>query len=126
MNKLCLILATTTILAGCATSDGTMPVAAADTPPATEIVPVDAAAKPQLGDYGFDAAGMDTTVLPGNNFYNYANGTWAKNTPIPADKSNFGMFGMLDDLSKERTRTIIDEADRSEGVDPDQAVARRD
>ena len=33
-----------------------------------------------------------------------ANGTWAKNTPIPADKSNYGMFTVLDDLSRERTR----------------------
>ncbi|MEA1071317.1 M13 family metallopeptidase [Sphingomonas sp. LY160] len=68
------------------------------------------APKPQLGTFGFDTAGMDTTVLPGNNFYQYANGTWAKNTPIPADKSNYGMFGALDDLSRERTRVIIEEA----------------
>ena len=50
--------------------------------------------------FGFDAAGMDTAVQPGDNFYEYANGTWAKNTPIPADKSNYGMFTMLDDLSR--------------------------
>ena len=45
----------------------------------------------------------------GDNFYRYANGTWAKNTPIPADKSNYGMFTVLDDLSRERTREIIEE-----------------
>ncbi len=110
MNKLCLILATTTILAGCATNSAPPPVVVVDTPPAAEVAPVAAAPKPQLGSFGFDTAGMDTTVLPGNNFYTYANGTWAKNTAIPADKSNYGMFTMLDDLSKQRTRTIIDEA----------------
>ena len=52
---------------------------------------------------------MDTSVLPGDNFYNHANGTWAKNTPIPADKSNYGMFTKLDDISRERTRLIIEE-----------------
>jgi putative endopeptidase len=53
---------------------------------------------------------MDPAVKAGDNFYQYANGTWAKSTPIPADKSNYGMFTKLDDLSKERTRLIIDEA----------------
>ena len=110
MNKLSLILATTTILAGCATNNATAPVAVASTPPAVEAVAFPAAPKPQLGEYGFDKTGMDTTILPGNDFYGFANGTWAKNTAIPADKSNYGMFTLLDDLSKQRTRTIIDEA----------------
>ena len=52
---------------------------------------------------------MDTSVAPGDDFYLYANGTWAKNTPIPADKSNYGTFTVLDDLSSERTREIIEE-----------------
>ena len=51
---------------------------------------------------------------PGDDFYEFANGTWAKNTPIPADKSNYGMFTMLEDLassarersSRKRPRTI--------------------
>ena len=68
-----------------------------------------ARARPELGSFGFDTAGMDTTVLAGDNFYNHANGTWAKNTPIPADKSNYGMFTKLDDISRERTRLIIEE-----------------
>ena len=67
-------------------------------------------AKPEIGEYGFDAKGMDMAVQPGDDFYNYANGTWAKDTPIPADKSNYGMFTVLDDLSKSRTQGILDEA----------------
>ncbi len=69
-----------------------------------------AADKPQIGNFGFDEAGMDRSVAPGDDFYAFANGTWAKNTPIPADKSNYGMFTVLDDLSKERTHTILDKA----------------
>ena len=53
---------------------------------------------------------MDTSVQPGDNFYLFANGTWAKNTPIPADKSNYGSFNVLDDLSRERTRGLIEES----------------
>lgn len=66
--------------------------------------------KPEIGTYGFDTAGMDRSVKPGEDFYAYANGTWAKNTPIPADKSNYGAFNVLADLSRQRTQAILDEA----------------
>ena len=68
-----------------------------------------AAEKPKYGAFGFDSSGMDSSVVPGNDFYGYANGTWDRNTQIPADKARYGMFNVLDDLSKERTRTIIEE-----------------
>src|SRR3546814_9463782 len=55
---------------------------------------------PQIGTFGFDESGMNRTVAAGDDFYEYANGTWAKTTPIPADKSNYGMFTVLEDLSK--------------------------
>jgi putative endopeptidase len=68
------------------------------------------APRPQYGTFGFDTAGMDKSVAPGDNFYQYANGTWAKNTPIPADKSNYGAFNVLDDLSHVRTQEILEAA----------------
>ena len=108
MKRLMTLLAAGTALAGCNTVPAAEPVAVAVAPvaPVTEVAAVE---KPELGTYGFDTAGMDTTVLPGDNFYKYANGTWAQNTPIPADKSNYGMFTRLDDLSRQRTRVIIEE-----------------
>ncbi|MBB6425457.1 M13 family metallopeptidase [Sphingopyxis sp. JAI128] len=78
------------------------------------------AAKPVIGDFGFDQAGMDKSVQPGDDFYAYANGTWAKNTQIPADKSNYGMFTALNDLSQTRTREILDAAKG----DPDSMIGR--
>ncbi|MEO8698929.1 MAG: M13 family metallopeptidase [Kofleriaceae bacterium] len=66
-----------------------------------------ASKKPELGTWGFDSKGMDTTVAPGKSFYQYANGSWVKNTPIPADKSNYGMFTALADRSDDRTKQII-------------------
>ncbi len=98
----------TTALAGCSTNPA--PIVVSEAVETIEVPAPAAAPKPQLGTFGFDTAGMDSTVLPGNDFYQYSNGTWAKNTAIPADKSNYGMFTQLDDLSKERTRTIIEEA----------------
>jgi len=110
MNRMMILLAASTALAGCATV--ATPTAApriAEPVAAVETPAVAAAPAAELGAYGFDTAGMDTTVLPGDNFYNHANGTWAKNTPIPADKANYGMFTRLDDISRERTRVIIEE-----------------
>jgi putative endopeptidase len=72
--------------------------------------------KPEIGTWGFDSAGMDASVKPGNSFYNFANGTWVKNTPIPEDKSNYGMFNRLSDRSDERTRAIIEAAAASKGM----------
>ncbi len=82
------------------------PTAAPAAPPASD--------RPTYGTFGFDAAGMDRSVKPGDDFYAYANGTWAKNTAIPADESNYGAFNVLQDLSRERTRGILDAA-KSDG-----------
>ena len=95
-------------LAACDTPqrpEGTAPVALA---PAGGL-------RVQYGSFGFDAAGMDRSVAPGADFYGFANGTWAANTSIPADKANYGMFGALDDLSRERTQEILAAAQADAG-----------
>ena len=38
------------------------------------------APKAAIGAWGFDLAGMDRSVKPGDDFFDYANGTWFKNT----------------------------------------------
>ena len=70
---------------------------------------------PRYGTFGFDVAGMDRSVSPGQSFYNFANGNWDRTTEIPADRSNYGMFTVLDDLSKQRTRAILEEAAQRPG-----------
>jgi putative endopeptidase len=101
-------LAGTALIAGCTTTEqpAPAPVAAAEAAPP----PAAPAPKPEIGEFGFDETGMDKSVLPGNSFYKFANGTWEARTAIPADKSNYGMFTMLDDLSRERTKTLIEES----------------
>jgi putative endopeptidase len=63
---------------------------------------------PQIGTWGFDTAGMDRAVAPGDDFFGYAGGTWVKATPVPADKGSYGAFDVLADLSRERTRGILE------------------
>lgn len=87
-----------------------VPAVAKDKAVTNESAPAAAVAKPEIGDFGFDMKGMETNVQPGDDFYAFANGSWAKNTPIPADKSNYGMFTALGDLSQQRTRDILDAA----------------
>jgi putative endopeptidase len=70
---------------------------------------------PRYGSFGFDAAGMDRDVAPGQSFYNFANGNWNRTTEIPADQANYGMFSVLADLSEARTRGILEEAARRPG-----------
>ncbi|MEI9927528.1 MAG: M13 family metallopeptidase [Sphingomonas sp.] len=67
---------------------------------------------PQFGSFGFDEAGMDRSVAPGDDFYGFANGTWQKTTAIPADKPGYGVANLLADLSEARTRDILEEAAR--------------
>jgi putative endopeptidase len=103
-------LAAPALLAGCAGTHED--VAAAPTPvqaePVSEPAPQPDKPKPVYGSYGFDTAGMDTSAKPGDDFYKYANGAWAKNTPIPSDKSNYGAFNVLADNAQAQTREIIE------------------
>jgi putative endopeptidase len=66
--------------------------------------------KPRYGTFGFDVAGMDRSVAPGEGFYDYAAGTWLKTTEIPADRSNYGAFVWLTEEANARTRVILEEA----------------
>ena len=65
-------------------------------------------AAPRFGSWGIDLDGMDRSVKPGDDFFAYVNGSWAKNTPIPADRSNFGVFHGLRDLSEARVRQQVE------------------
>jgi putative endopeptidase len=73
-------------------------------------------AKPQMGAFGVDLAGMNKNVTPGNDFYAFVNGTWAANTQIPPDRSSWGGFSILRDLSDQRTRAIIEDVAKSKGA----------
>ncbi len=113
-------------LAGCGSSK---PAATPPTPPATASQAVvepaapspgpaaPARLKPEIGAWGFDAAGMDRSAAPGASFYQFANGTWLKTTQIPADKADYGNFTVLSDRSEQRTKEILETANGPVGSD---------
>jgi putative endopeptidase len=114
MRKLLILLTVSTSVAACTASTVSAPVAqeaiVTPVPPPAPPRP-----SPQIGSFGFDLAGMDRSVDPGDNFYQFANGNWDRITQIPADRSNYGMFIELEDLSKNRTRAILEEAAQQPG-----------
>jgi putative endopeptidase len=57
---------------------------------------------------GIELQYMDTSVAPGDDFFRYVNGKWLKTTDIPADKSNYGTFGILSDEAQDNVRKIIE------------------
>ncbi|MHB9002097.1 MAG: M13 family metallopeptidase [Thermoanaerobaculia bacterium] len=62
----------------------------------------------RYGTWGVDLDGMDRSVKPGDDFFRYVNGKWAASTQIPPDKTRFGAFDLLRDLSELRVRAIVD------------------
>jgi len=76
---------------------------------ATEAEAPAVMAKAQLGTWGVDLTARKESVKPGDNFFDYASGTWVDNFVIPADRNNYGAFTVLAELSRDRNKTIIDE-----------------
>ena len=60
------------------------------------------------GKWGIDLSGMDTAVKPGDSFFDFVNGTAVKNMVIPADKTSYGSFIALRDLSEARSKAIVE------------------
>ena len=81
----------------------------------TARAPAAVPAKPQIGTYGLDEAGIDRSVAPGDDFGKFAGGTWEKNTEIPTDKATYGMFNQLADRSLDQTHTILEAASKTPG-----------
>ena len=55
-------------------------------------------------------ANFDTTVKPQQNFYEYVNGNWLKNHPIPAAEPSWGSFNVLQNKITMQLKTIIQAA----------------
>ena len=65
--------------------------------------------KPKFGSFGFDKAGRDLSIQPGDDFWRHGGGTWMKNNPMPADRSRWGAFDALAAQAEADVRAIIDE-----------------
>jgi putative endopeptidase len=56
---------------------------------------------------------LSASVSPGEDFFLYANQGWLDTTDIPEDQSNYGSFGVLDELVKENIAALIAEVSQA-------------
>ncbi len=54
-----------------------------------------------------DIADMNPDIKPGNDFYQYANGGWIKNNPVPGDKTQYGSFTVLFDNNQKELKELV-------------------
>ncbi|HEU0095943.1 MAG TPA: M13 family metallopeptidase [Rhizomicrobium sp.] len=113
LSKPVMLLTGTALLAQAApvvAKPGATPAAAG---PATAPA---APAKPLYGEFGIDLTAHDTTLKPGDDFWTYANGAWARRTEIPADKGSVGYGNILSDEAEANVRKILDDMAANPGT----------
>ncbi|HEX4875775.1 MAG TPA: M13 family metallopeptidase [Chitinophagaceae bacterium] len=57
-----------------------------------------------------DPANMDKSVKAGDDFYQYANGVWIKNNPVPAKETRWGSFNQLRDFNINAVKSVLEKA----------------
>lgn len=62
---------------------------------------------------GFSPDYMEKDKNPGNDFYNYCNGKWMKETKIPEDKSRYASFDMLYEKNMHLLKHILEDVSKN-------------
>ena len=75
-------------------------------------------AQPLPPGVGIDLHNMDTTVRPGDDFYQYVNGGWLAKTTIPSDEGRWGGFYELVKNTQFNVLSVVQEAAEKGGYQP--------
>lgn len=62
----------------------------------------------EFGSWGYDPAGIDQSVDPGDDFFAYANRKWLAANPLPPEFSSFGAFNLLREKSTSDVKALVD------------------
>ncbi|GGD92401.1 peptidase M13 [Tsuneonella deserti] len=65
---------------------------------------------------------MDTSVKPGDDWFQYADGGWYKKTEIPADRSSVGGFFIADQQTEKNLEALIADIQKSEPEEGSEAA----
>lgn len=63
-----------------------------------------------------DLANLDTTAVPGDDFYQYATGGWQKLNPIPDENSRYGSFDKLSEATQKQVQDLIEELSKTKSA----------
>jgi predicted metalloendopeptidase len=106
LDKALILGLTSAMVAACASAPAPRATAPASPPAAPATAPA-----PVLKS-GLDLPGFDRSVRPQDDLYRFAGGGWLARTEIPADRSNYGAFSLLQDDAEANIRQLVDEAAR--------------
>ena len=67
----------------------------------------------RYGTWGVDLSARDPAIKAGDDFWRYANNTWFRNNPIPADRTSWGVAPMLAEDVEGQLREIVETAGRA-------------
>lgn len=84
--------------------------------PAVALISSVLTGQPQIGSFGLDLSARKLSVKPGDDFYAYVNGSWVDSFTIPPDRSSYGSFAKLAELSEQRVREIIENSSKASAV----------
>ena len=84
--------------------------------------PAASANKPAYGTWGVALEDMDNGVKPGDDFFAYAEGTWLKNHPIPADKTGAGYNYELPDQIELQVRKMVEDVSANPTTDVERKI----
>ena len=65
---------------------------------------------------GIDLVNLDTTAVPGNDFYRYACGGWIESHPLTPEYARFGTFDELRETSQRQVKELIESLSQKENT----------
>jgi predicted metalloendopeptidase len=95
----------------------------APTPASAAVVPGESALAKNPPP--IDPKNIDTSVKPQDDFYEFANGHWLKNNPIPPEYSRWGSFNELIEKNNEALHEIAEKAAAAPADNPGQPDAKK-
>ena len=93
-------------------------------PAAEAMAAAEQSAAPAALGSGIDMSGFDTSVRPQDDFFDYVNGKWVAETPLPADRARWGTFDKLRENAQKDVRALVEEVSATENVQPGSATQK--
>ena len=104
------------IAGGCAYAPPKMELVYQEEPPPPPLPPPPPPAPPPPPVYtGIDEGNLDRAVNPCDDFYKFACGGWLARTEIPADRSRWGSFSVLDEQNLTVLRRTLEDLAAGKG-----------